>query len=116
MANIANSQLAQVPDLTLIRDYSESQEAPYFFDPSLDVPPHEYGAVEYDDSVPMDMMALSPPPDDSLPSYFSVGEMHQFVRRKRCERVRSSSRLVKPHEATDLGEPLPIQPYFDDEW
>jgi hypothetical protein len=118
MANLANSQLAQVQDLTLIRDYRESEEAPYFFDPTLAVPPHAVGvnstSRDYEDyltDVPM-----SPPMDDCLPSYFSVGEVHQFIRRKTREKVKYSGRYVKPHQMTELDEALSVQPYLDEEW
>ncbi|CEP15356.1 hypothetical protein [Parasitella parasitica] len=66
---------------------------------------------------PIDMLSLSPPLDESSPpSYFSLAEVPQFVLKERTEKTRYSSRLVKPNVSPELGEPLVLEPYLDDEW
>ncbi|KAK4515759.1 methionine-synthesizing 5- methyltetrahydropteroyltriglutamate--homocysteine methyltransferase [Mucor velutinosus] len=66
---------------------------------------------------PMGMLSLSPPIEESLPpAYFSLSEVPQFILKERIEKTRYSSRLVKPNVCPELGEPLVLESYFDDEW
>ncbi|KAI8977580.1 hypothetical protein BDF20DRAFT_875619 [Mycotypha africana] len=54
---------------------------------------------------------LLPPPD-----YFSLNDIPQYIEKERVEKTRYSTRLVKPNMLMELGEPLTIEPYSDDEW
>ncbi|EPB88360.1 hypothetical protein HMPREF1544_04826 [Mucor circinelloides 1006PhL] len=119
IANLSNQHLARVRDLACIRDYKECRDAPVFFNPDLDAPPKTlFQPMSNISSMPpIDMLSLSPPMDESLPpAYFSLSEVPQFILKDRIEKTRYSSRLVKPNVSPELGEPLVLEPYFDDEW
>lgn len=71
----------------------------------------------FDNMPPIDMLSLSPPIDESLPpAYFSLSEAPQFILKERIEKTRYSNRHVKPNVSPELGEPLVLEPYLDDEW
>ncbi|KAI8367527.1 uncharacterized protein BYT42DRAFT_586592 [Radiomyces spectabilis] len=115
IANLPNDQLLRVPDLTSVQHYTDSKEAPIFFDPSLDEPPQQ-------NSIPSELWgpltaALATPPTTSPPNYFSLPSLPpQFGRKERVEKVSFTSRLVKAGFAPELGDPVTVMDYKDGDW
>lgn len=106
VANLPNSHLLRVPDLTAVQSYTYSTEAPYFFDPSLDEPPES-----------ADAMSLAQTPLHSPPNYFSLPSLPpQLLKRERQEKTLFTTRLVRPGVAPELGKPTFVHEYHDEEW
>jgi hypothetical protein len=124
MANLQENQWGRVYG---IQDYRQSTDAPFFFDPSLSGPAEDAISTEVDTtgestSVRSDIIycdsngtteehSLQPPSYDSL-------QRHQrqvlHVRRKeRVEKIRYSSRWVKPGMMPELGKALTVHPDFN---
>jgi hypothetical protein len=114
MANIANKNLVRIHDLASVQDYTQSKASPYFFYASLESAPMEEDAPLYG-TMTDDWMyenALDPPP----PSYGSLEGSRQFIKKKRVEKTIYTSRLVKPNVSPELGEPLLLCPFTDNDW
>ncbi|KAI9258008.1 hypothetical protein BDA99DRAFT_441117 [Phascolomyces articulosus] len=130
IANLPNDHLLRIPELTSIHSYSNSNEPPVFFDPSLEEPPlpnHHFfpsPRASQDFSTAAGgqgggeaaFMMMNTPPPQSPPNYFSLPSMPS-IRRERVEKVSFTSRLIKAGFAPEYGDAVTyMADVFDDEW